>query len=159
MIRNKVVLIVSMLAALALTSQCAILDSASGLSGRIGFSISDSTSTLFNSLSKSVTSLSGSSSGGKEEALREYREDVKSALVLFCNHPDSRKDLETDLNSIAKEHGLVSWKNHPATYIAMGQGLYAAGAGLSELEEITSHISVNHKQMAALVKEGYQSVH
>ncbi len=158
MVQNKASLIVSMLVALVLTSQCSFLDSASGVSGRVGFSISDSTSSLFKMLSTSVTSISGSSSGGKEEALREYREDVKSALVLYHNHPNSQKDLENDLDAIAKEHGLVHWKNHPATYIAMGQGIRAAGATHSELEEITSKISLNHKQMASLLKEGYQSV-
>jgi|JI10StandDraft_1071094.scaffolds.fasta_scaffold118574_2 hypothetical protein len=141
-----------------ISSQCASLDTASGSLSRLAFSASDSTSALLKSLSTSVSSISESiSSGSKEEKESAYRQDIKSALVLFYKHPATQKDLEKDLSLVARDHGITNWKNNANTYRGIGQGLKSANANAKEFESIVERISQNNEKMANLLKEGYLS--
>lgn len=136
--------------------QCASLDTASGSLSRLAFSASDSTSALLKSISTSVSSISESISSGKEEKETAYKQDIKSALVLFYKNPTSQSGLESDLALIAKEHGITNWKSNRSTYIGIGQGLKLACAGEKDFENIVSKVS-HHPQMAKLLREGYTS--
>lgn len=139
--------------------QCASLDTASGSLSRLAFSASDSTSALLKSLSTSVSSISDSiSSDKKEEKESAYRQDIKSALVLFYKHPTTQKDLELDLALVAKEHGITNWKSNANTYLAIGQGLKLACANQNDFVVIVERVSQDNVKMANLLKEGYLSL-
>ncbi|MDF3820604.1 putative lipoprotein [Leptospira sp. 96542] len=131
---------------------CAILDSASASVSKVGISISESASKLVTSVSGSV---SDSSSGGKEKALLKYREDVIASVSLNIQYPDRTKEIESEIAYIAKEHGLVSWRNHPATFIAIGQGLKQAEATKTDIRLVVANVAKTNVKIAKLIEEGY----
>lgn len=149
---------ISILAALTVVlsfNNCSFLDSASGSISRLGFSISDSTSALVKSISNSASSLSDSSAKKKEEAVRLYREDVMASVALQIQFPDRTNELENDIASIAKEHGLTSWKSHPATYIAIGQGLKEAKVPKSEMDLLATKLGSSKQEYYSYILQGY----
>ncbi len=132
MFKTKPVLFLISLLAIVSLHQCSVFDAVSGSASnslsRLGFSLSDSTSALVTSLSKSTSGISKSSSEDDEDKKKtsEYKSDVRTVLSLYYQHPSTQADLEADLALVAKEYGLSNWKSHPATYIAIGQGMKQA---------------------------------
>ncbi|MCZ8343547.1 MAG: putative lipoprotein [Leptospira sp.] len=136
-------------------SNCSFLDSASGSISRLGFSVSDSTSALVKSISNSASSLSDSSAKKKEEATQHYKEDVMASVALQIQFPNRTKELENEIAMIANEHGLVSWRSNPATYIAIGQGLKEAKVTKSELALLAEKLGSSKREFYNLIEEGY----
>lgn len=116
----KVFTLISALALFTSVNNCSILDSASGSASRLGVSVSDSTSALVKSISKSISSISEEE---KEKAMNEYKEDIIASVTLQIRYENQKQELENQLALIAKKHGVVAWKSNPSTYIAIGQGL------------------------------------
>lgn len=133
-------------------NNCSILDSASGSVSRLGVSVSDSTSALVKSISKSISSISESE---KEKAMNEYKEDIIASVALQIRYENQKQELENQLSLIAKKHGVVAWKSNPSTYIAIGQGLKQANLTPSEMKLVTEDISKQNVTVAKLVSKGY----
>lgn len=153
MIHVRHVLITGMFTLVASFSNCSIFDSASTLISRAGLSVSDSTSALVKSISNSVSSLSGNA---KEAAWKEYREDVSVAVALHLQASEPISTMETSIAGIAKEHGVVSWKSHRATYLAIGEGLKLAKAKQEEIKTLLLSLQSSHPEISNLIQEGAQ---
>ncbi|MCG6148006.1 putative lipoprotein [Leptospira levettii] len=148
----KIFTLLSAMALFVSVNNCSILDSASGSVSRLGVSVSDSTSALVKSISKSISSISESE---KEKAMNEYKEDIIASVALQIRYENQKQELENQLSLIAKKHGVVAWKSNPSTYIAIGQGLKQANLTPSEMKLVTEDISKQNVTVAKLVSKGY----
>ncbi|TGK46692.1 putative lipoprotein [Leptospira bouyouniensis] len=148
----KVFTLISALALFTSVNNCSILDSASGSASRLGVSVSDSTSALVKSISKSISSISESE---KEKAMNEYKEDIIASVSLQIRYENQKQELENQLALIAKKHGVVAWKSNPSTYIAIGQGLKQAKLTPSEMKLVTEDVAKQNVVVAKLVSKGY----
>lgn len=144
--------VVSVLAVLFSFNNCSFLDSASASLSRFGLSISDSTSALVKSVSKSISSIS---EGGDEKALSEYKEDVIASVALQIRYENQKQELENQLSLIAKSHGVVAWRSNSATYIAIGQGLKQANLTPSEMKAVVADVAKQNATVAKLIFNGY----
>ncbi|MBL0955714.1 MAG: putative lipoprotein [Leptospira sp.] len=148
----KIFTLLSAMALFVSVNNCSILDSASGSVSRLGVSVSDSTSALVKSISKSISSISESE---KEKAMNEYKEDIIASVALQIRYENQKQELENQLSLIAKKHGVVAWRSNPSTYIAIGQGLKQANLSPSEMKLVTEDISKQNVTVAKLVSKGY----
>ncbi|WP_245918365.1 putative lipoprotein [Leptospira ellinghausenii] len=148
----KIFTLLSAMALFISVNNCSILDSASGSVSRLGVSVSDSTSALVKSISKSISSISESE---KEKAMNEYKEDIIASVALQIRYENQKQELENQLSLIAKKHGVVAWRSNPSTYIAIGQGLKQANLSPSEMKLVTEDISKQNVTVAKLVSKGY----
>ncbi|MCW7461732.1 putative lipoprotein [Leptospira limi] len=148
----KIFTLLSAMALFISVNNCSILDSASGSVSRLGVSVSDSTSALVKSISKSISSISESE---KEKAMNEYKEDIIASVALQIRYENQKQELENQLSLIAKKHGVVAWRSNPSTYIAIGQGLKQANLSPSEIKLVTEDISKQNVTVAKLVSKGY----
>ncbi|XDD54914.1 putative lipoprotein [Leptospira sp. WS4.C2] len=144
--------VVSVIAVLISFNNCSILDSASGSVSRLGVSVSDSASALVKSVSKSVSSISDDE---KEKAMNQYKEDVIASVALQIRYENQKQELENQLSSIAKSHGVVAWRSNSATYIAIGQGLKQAKLTPSEMKMVTTDVAKQNTVVAKLILNGY----
>lgn len=150
----RVFTLISVMTLFISINNCSILDSASGSASRIGVSVSDSASALVKSVSKSISSISEDEK--KEKAMNEYKEDIIASVSLQIRYENQKQELENQLSLIAKKHGVVAWKSHPSTYIAIGQGLKQANLTTSEMKLVTEDIAKQNVVVAKLVSKGYQ---
>lgn len=144
--------VVSVIAVIMSFNNCSILDSASGSVSRLGVSVSDSASALVKSVSKSVSSISDDE---KEKAMNQYKEDVIASVALQIRYENQKQELENQLSSIAKSHGVVAWRSNSATYIAIGQGLKQAKLTPSEMKMVTTDVAKQNTVVAKLILNGY----
>ncbi len=128
----------------------------SGSISRSVTGVADVTSTLVGSLSKSISSISGSISSGEEKAKTAYRADIRTLLGLYSKGGMIEANWEDDFAHLAKEHGILNWKRNPNTYLAIGEGCKEQGLSQSELESILSQKGFS-LEIAALVKQGYST--
>ncbi|XDD47202.1 putative lipoprotein [Leptospira sp. WS39.C2] len=148
----KVFTLISAMVVFIAVNNCSILDSASGSVSRLGVSVSDSTSALVKSISKSISSISESE---KEKAMNEYKEDIIASVALQIRYENQKQELENQLSLIAKKHGVVAWRSNPSTYIAIGQGLKQANLTPSEMKLVTEDVAKQNVTVAKLVSKGY----
>nr|WP_232225915.1 putative lipoprotein [Leptospira terpstrae] len=144
--------VVSVIAVLISFNNCSFLDSASGSVSRLGVSVSDSASALVKSVSNSISSISDE---GKEKAMNQYKEDVIASVALQIRYENQKQELENQLSSIAKSHGVVAWRSNSATYIAIGQGLKQANLSPSEMKMVASDVAKQNAVVAKLILNGY----
>ncbi|MCW7494253.1 putative lipoprotein [Leptospira sp. 2 VSF19] len=144
--------LVSVMAVLISFNNCSFMDSASASLSRFGISISDSTSALVKSVSKSISSISDS---GDEKAMNEYKEDVIASVALQIRYENQKQELENQLSLIAKSHGVVAWRSNSATYIAIGQGLKQANLSPSEMKAVATDVAKQNATVAKLILNGY----
>ncbi|MGE8721628.1 putative lipoprotein [Leptospira terpstrae] len=144
--------VVSVIAVLISFNNCSFLDSASGSVSRLGVSVSDSASALVKSVSNSISSISDE---GKEKAMNQYKEDVIASVALQIRYENQKQELENQLSSIAKSHGVVAWRSNSATYIAIGQGLKQANLSPSEMKMVATDVAKQNAVVAKLILNGY----
>lgn len=81
----------------------------------------------------SFESISASSKSGSDESvslnLKLYQEDVAGLVVLYMQKDEKVKGaFQSDLNQLAKSHGITSWEILEETFVAIGRGLKLSGA-------------------------------
>ena len=131
----------------------ALLSSGCSVSYSTGKS-SDTVSTLLDSVSGSMTSMSG----GSDVALRlkSYEEDVVAATSLSVSRGQSGQQLIQLITSLARHHGIVDWEQETVSFEAMGQGLRRAGIAREDIARLPYFKKIAGQVEYAFVLKGYQ---
>ena len=104
------------------------------------------------SISGSLQSISGSSSGGGKSQMQVYQMDIRDLTAIYYkNGFDS--EYNSDLAQVAKTNGILNWESDPSTYVGIGQGLRKAHVEESEFQIFLSKIDGSRKSLAFLVKD------
>ena len=126
----------------------------------VGCSISVSSWSLSKSVRSSSRSSDSSSSSSPGAAERAYQEDVTDYTRAFAkSHGADFRGFQADIARTAQEHGITNWEENPATYTAIGEGLGSAKVSDTELMAYKRNLSGGDERKAALIQQGYDSVH
>lgn len=99
---------------------------------------------------RAISRSSGIGGGGPDAA---YRRDVRAWTVAFTRTGGSQEDFLRGLARVAEPHGVTHWEGEPATLVAIGEGLRAAGATPETLEGL---LAGTEPPAAGLVREGFR---
>jgi hypothetical protein len=106
------------------------------------------------SISGSLQSISGSSSGGGKAQLQLYRMDVRDlTAIYFLNGFDN--EYKTDLASVARKNGILNWESDPSTYVGIGEGLKKANLNQYEFQTFLNKLSTDKQALKTCLTEGY----
>ena len=125
-----------------------------------GCSVSVSSWSLSKSVRSSSRSSDSSSSSSPGAAERAYRDDVTDYTQAYAKSKggDSRT-FRAGIARFAEEHGITNWEENPLTYTAIGEGLGHAEVSDAELMAYKRNLSGGDDRKAALIQQGYDSVH
>jgi len=119
-------------------------------------SISWSSDSISNSLNSISNSSSESSPDGKSDSAA-YRSDVKHLTAAHLRSGGPLEDLERDLGSVAREHGVNDWESDPATFFGVGQGLALADASKARIDAIEAGLGAGDPERTAAIRRGVDS--
>jgi hypothetical protein len=135
---------------------CAIFSSIS-TSSQSADSISTSVTSILGSISKSVSSISKSSTPDKkdEEEASHYRKDVETLVSISTQDTNLVLNLEEDIERLARNNGVLDWRQKRVTYTAFGSGLRIAGYTSSQVQEILASSCPDKPEVQDAILEGY----
>jgi len=117
----------------------------------LGCSLSDSVSSISQSVSGSVSS---SSPGGSERA---YRQDVADYTAAHIKAGGDFSSFQVDLAKLAEQHGITNWEENMATYEAIGQGFAKAKVSSAELLAYKRTLGKSDTQKMDAIQRGYDA--
>lgn len=128
-----------------------------GLAQGCSFSYSSKSSSKSSaSSSKSSASiLSSPSSSVTEEEL--YQDDIKDYTSAYLSKETfNRSTFNRGISEIATDHGVTSWEQDDATFIAIGRGLKDAGLPEGVYRTYKNDIAGSNTRLKDLIQKGYE---
>ncbi len=125
-----------------------------------GCSFSYSSESISNSISGSSESISRSSAsssgdgGGEAEALRD---DIRVYTAAHVRAGGAAASLRSGLSELAERYGVTDWAADPAAFVAVGEGLAAAGAERSDLRAYERELADGDPSRAAAIERGWRN--
>lgn len=129
------------------------------LAGAVGCSFSYSSESISNSISGSSESISHSitssspESGDDAEALRY---DFRVFTTAHVRGGGSAGSLRSGLSELAARHGVTDWESDVGAFVAIGEGLAAAGAARSDLGAYERELAGRDAARAAAMERGWR---
>ncbi|WCL48236.1 putative lipoprotein [Leptospira sp. GIMC2001] len=118
-------------------------------------SVSGSVSTAIGSISKSVSSVSKSSSDKAADS-ESYKKDVRTLIALYSQDEERTAHIEKDINRIARRNGILNWREHRSTYVAIGAGLREAGYARNHVVDIANQSCAGKPSIQEAILEGFE---
>lgn len=159
MYMKKVLSVLVLVSVFALFSNCVVFEFLSSVSSSVESASEslESVSKSLKSISSSINSSSDSSSGDDKESEKKeqaYIDDIREFTVLFTQSSGSSEDFLSDLDRVARSHGITNWQARPATYSAIGAGLKEAGVNPADFGQTIKGLNLITQK---LIRSGYSS--
>lgn len=120
-------------------------------------STSQGSSESFSDSSTSFSDSSGSSSGERGSA---FLRDVRAYAARFVRDGGQAAELdalERDLGELARGHGILDWEGDDATFLEIGTGFAAGGAGEQQFATLAERLAGANARRRSLLYHGYAS--
>ena len=118
------------------------------------YSSKSSSKSSLSSSKSSASILSSPSSSLTEEEI--YQEDIMDYTSAYLHKEKFDRDtFNRGISEIATDHGVISWEQDDATYVAIGRGLKEADLPKGVFQSYKSTIANSDSYLMSLIQKGH----